>query len=173
MPTGREDALWDRTVRILHWSVAAAVFANLFIFEEGDDVHRWIGYSAIACVTARLLWGLRRDSGHARLRALPFHPRDFVRFFRTLFNRSAPSFDGHNPIASSIYVLIWADIFALAVTGFMMGLDRYWGEEWLEELHANISTVLKVLIVIHLAGLVFDSLKYRRHSWLAMIRGRR
>jgi len=62
---------------------------------------------------------------------------------------------------------------ALGVTGFMMGLDAYWGEEWLEDLHENLSTALMVLVVLHLLGIAFDSWKFRRKTWLGMITGRR
>lgn len=29
-------------------------------------------------------------------------------------------------------------VLALGLTGYMMGADAYWGEEWLQSLHADV-----------------------------------
>lgn len=168
----RPALLWGRKVRILHWLLALVVLANLFIFEEGDDTHRWIGYFALFCVVVRF-WIGATSTDHSGFRRFPLRVQDFTRFFRQLFSSKAVSFEGHNPVASLNYFVIWFCVLALALTGWMMGLDRYFGEEWLEDLHSRISLVLEAMIVMHLIGMIYDSFKYRRHSWLSMIRGRR
>lgn len=136
----------DLPTRLMHWALAIGIALNLFILEEGDPPHEWVGYAAVAIVALRFAWGLR-------LRKIGFKWR------------------GPNFIATILYVLLWAMILALGITGWMMGLDRYWGEEWLQDIHENISIAVQVYIGLHLAGIAIDSIRHRRKTWMSMIRG--
>lgn len=138
---------WDFPIRITHWALALCVVLNFFFIEEGSDTHDWLGYLAVVLIFFRLIWGY--------------------------FGGPAAKFKPHNPLAALVYILVWLDVIALAVTGWMMDLDRFWGDEWLDNLHANLSTGLQVLIVLHLCGMALDSLRYKRATWMAMIDGRR
>lgn len=164
--------IWDKPTRILHWIVASAVILNLFVLEEGEDAHRWLGYAAMGAVAIRGVWGFVGGE-HSRFRSFPLDWSSWRRFFSGLVFWRKEDFPGHNPLASAVYLLIWAGIISLGITGWMMGLDAYWGEEWLEEIHASISTAVQVLVALHLAGILLDSLKFRRHTWLGMITGRK
>lgn len=164
--------IWDRTTRILHWIIAAAVVLNLFVLEEGDDAHRWLGYAAVGAVLLRGVWGFV-GGAYSRFRSFPLGWGSWKKFFASLVFWRRSDFPGHNPLASLTYIVIWACVFSLGVTGWMMGLDAYWGEEWLEEIHANISIALRALLGLHLAGLLLDSVKFRRHTWLGMITGKK
>ena len=72
--------VWDRFVRLHHWSLAALVLFDAFIFDGGGPWHRWAGYAALGLVGTRLVWGAigsryARFSGFfptpARIRANP------------------------------------------------------------------------------------------------------
>jgi cytochrome b len=165
--------LWDRFVRILHWSLAAVVTANLFFLDGHDEPHKWAGYFALVVVLVRLGWGSLPRAGHSRLKEFPLSFADFRRFLSDLPRRQSIPFEGHNPVASLNYILIWLMVLALAQTGWMLSWDRYFGEEWVEVWHSRISTALEVLVVMHLVGVFFDSWRYRRATFLSMIRGRR
>lgn len=138
---------FDIATRVIHWALATCVVLNLFILEEGDPPHKWVGYTACALVTARLVWGFIGGEA-SRFRSFPVH------------------------VKSLVYFAIWSLVFGLAITGFMMGTDKYWGEEWVEEIHSKISDGLMVLIAIHLLGVFIDSIRHRRKTWLNMINGR-
>ncbi|MGE3975110.1 MAG: cytochrome b/b6 domain-containing protein [Bdellovibrionales bacterium] len=133
--------VWDLPTRFIHWALATCVVLNLFILEEGEDLHAWTGYAAVVIVVLRFAWGF--------LGQVPIR----------------------NRIASLVYIGIWSLILGLGITGWMMGLDAYWGEDWIEELHANFSIGLQILIGLHFLGIIIDSVRYRRRTWLAMIRG--
>ncbi len=49
---------WDPVVKITHWSIAIAVLANAVFTEEGSGLHIWVGYALAAILGLRLLWGL-------------------------------------------------------------------------------------------------------------------
>jgi len=161
--------IWQLSTRILHWCVAVPTLAN-YLLEGGEKPHEWAGYAAALFVGLRLLRGLVcRD--HAHFRHFPLHPRSVVEHLLHITERHRPTV-GHNPLASWVYLFMWSTLIALAVTGFMMGMDAYWGEEWLENLHEDIATGLQVLIALHFLGLAYDSWRFKRKTWLAMFTGR-
>lgn len=164
--------LWNKSIRLIHWAVAISIILNLFFLEEGDDIHRWIGYGAVGFVLWRFYLGIKGPE-HVKFRDFPLSYSDFIIFFQNPFRKSPKDFKGHNPGASLTYILMWLSVIALGVSGYMMGLDRFWGDETLEEIHIRVSTFLKILILLHLLGMAFDSLKFKRKTFLAMITGRK
>jgi cytochrome b len=164
--------IWSLPIRLLHWTLAICVVLNLLILEEGDSPHEWVGYVAAAAVFLRVIWGVR-GSGHSQFSNFPMHPKKLFLFAKTFFTQKSDLFPGHNPAAVYVYMCVWICVVGLGVSGWLMGTDRFWGDETVEEIHASLSTALKVLIVFHLLGLAADSIKFRRHTWLAMIRGRK
>lgn len=71
MPTPSTDKsrpVWDRFVRVFHWTLVSSVLLNYFVLEEGEAPHEWVGYLATALVVARAVWGFI-GSPHARFAA--------------------------------------------------------------------------------------------------------
>lgn len=150
--------IWSFPTRLIHWLIALPVLANFFL-EGGETPHEVLGYVALAFVVVRVAWGfIAKDQAH------------FSAFPLAQVLRARRDYPGHNPQASWVYLFIWALVVALGVTGYMMELDAYWGEEWLEDLHETFSNSLLALVVLHLLGIAFDGWKYKRRTWLGMIR---
>ena len=49
--------VWDPLVRLVHWALVAGVAVNLWLTEEGGDIHQWVGYALVALIVVRILWG--------------------------------------------------------------------------------------------------------------------
>ena len=49
--------VWDRFVRFFHWSLVALI-AAAWLTEDLKAIHHWIGYTVLALVAARLVWGM-------------------------------------------------------------------------------------------------------------------
>lgn len=165
---------WDLPTRIIHWTLAVLVLVNLFLI-DGDDseIHQWIGYAAAFMVMVRGVWGFVGGE-QSRFRAFPLRLQEVKRFARSLLTlHPQHDYPGHNPLAAWTYLGIWTIVIALGISGWMMTLDAFWGDEMLEEIHETFTLVLQVLLLGHLAGMTMDAFKYRRPTWLAMIRGRR
>jgi cytochrome b len=153
--------IWSFKTRLIHWLIAVPVLVN-FILEGGEFIHEALGYLALGMVIVRIVWG--------------FVTLDQARFSKFPLSKvfsARTDYDGHNPQASWVYLLIWLLVAFLGVTGFMMGLDAFWGEAWLENLHETISNVLLFLVGLHLIGIGFDSWRFQRRTWLGMITGKR
>lgn len=163
--------IWDLPTRVTHWALALCVALNLFVLEEGDPPHEWAGYVAVGLVVFRFFWGFA-GAPASRFSAFPVAPQSVWSYIKNKFSPTGPQI-GHNPLASWAYIGIWSLIIALGVTGFMMGLDAFWGDETLEEVHSAMSKGLEILVIVHFAGLSLDGLRKKRHTWTAMFTGRR
>lgn len=79
----------------------------------------------------------------------------------------------YNPKVKYVYWSIWACISGLALSGFLMGIDRFWGNQILEDIHEIISNVLLVLVFVHLTGMFLDAFLNKRKTWMVMITGKK
>lgn len=163
-----ERFVWPLGIRIIHWGLAICIVLNFFVLEEGDPPHRYLGYIALFFVVVRLFWGVR-GRGPVAFKNFNLRRAYLSRFLRGLRDRKTPTFDGHNPLAALTYFSMWFLVFLLAVSGWMMGLDAFWGEEWLENLHAYLSNFLMILVALHLLGIASDAYMHRRKTWLKML----
>lgn len=167
------EKLWDPLIRLFHWSIAAIVVANYFFNEEGDDWHQWLGYVAIAWLTVRFFWGFF-GSGAARWSDF-FPTRANLTAHVTALVKGEPYHRmGHSPLGGLVIILMMLCILSLGITGLMMEeIDYFWGEDWVEDLHALIANVLIALVSIHLFAALFESYRLKENLPLSMITGKR
>jgi cytochrome b len=162
--------VWDRFVRVFHWTLVGCVLLNSFVLDDGETVHQWAGYLASALVLARVLWGFI-GSRHARFADFFPTPARIARHLRAL-RRGRPEFHwGHNPLGALMMLALLGMVLALGVTGWMQGLDAFWGEEWLQDLHEETGEALIVLVGIHAASAIVMGHLERTRLVKAMITG--
>lgn len=164
--------VWGLWIRVVHWAVAAIVAVDLFNEAGANPWHRNLGYVAAGLVALRLGVGAVLK-GHASPLAMvrialraPSHAREVVA------GRSRP-FVGHNPLGALMSFTIWSLVLFLGVTGWMTQLDRFWGEEWLHDLHAAGAYALGVCAAVHIIGVFRASRIYGGNVAKSMITGRK
>lgn len=162
--------VWDPAVRIFHWSLAASILAAWLTSEEWKDIHIWAGYVAAALIAFRLLLGFF-GSPRARFSDFVRSPLAVWRYARDVVAGRDARYIGHNPAGGVMIVALLLTIAAIAATGWMQTLDRFWGEEWLEEVHGTLANGLLVLIFLHVAGVIFASVRHAENLALSMITG--
>lgn len=163
--------VWDPLVRLFHWSLAACVF-GAFLVEDGDTLHRVLGYIALGLVAFRILWGFV-GTRHARFRDWVRGPRAVRTYLRERLTGTSRRRLGHNPAAAVIMLVLLAGVVLVGVTGWMQTLDAFWGAQWLEELHAVLAWGLLGLIGLHVLAALVESFHYRENLIAAMIHGRK
>ena len=163
--------VWDPVVRLFHWTVVAGCAINLIV-EEGNTFHRAVGYVVAAAVAVRVVWGFT-GKGHARFSDFIPTPAALLGYLRQLVSRNEPRFIGHNPAGSVMIFLLLGALIAVSITGWMMGLDRFFGNETLEELHETFAMTILVLAGIHVAAAVFESMRHRENLIKSMFTGRK
>ena len=163
--------VWDIVVRLIHWSVALLVFSE-FLNESGSPPHRYLGYTAAGLVLARLVWGAVSKS-YAHYRHWWPTPKRLICYLCATLQGQAPRMLGLNPIGACMALLLWTLVLALGITGWMMGLDAFWGEEWLEQVHAAIAWTLLGCVALHITAVIATSVKQRENLPKAMITGKK
>ena len=170
--SARSVAVWDPLVRIVHWTVALAVLLNGFVTDPETDLHQWIGYAAMAAVATRLVWGLV-GSGPARFAAFPPSPGRALAHLAALRRGSRDTHLSHNPLGALMVYNLWATLALMGVSGYMMGMLRFFGMDWVKEMHELAFDWLMVSVALHLVGVVFDTRRTGVPLVRAMITGRK
>jgi cytochrome b len=70
-------------------------------------------------------------------------------------------------------VALLSAVAAAGATGWLATTERYWGVEWVEELHEACANALLVLAGLHVAGVALTSLRQRENLVRAMWSGRK
>jgi cytochrome b len=162
--------VWDRFVRVFHWTLVSTVLLNQFVLEEGDPPHEWAGYLAAALVVARIVWGFI-GSRHARFTDFFPTPSRLRRHVRAMRSGQPQHHWGHNPLGALMMFLLMGLVLALGVTGWMQGLDAFWGEEWLQELHETLADGLLLSAGLHAAAAIVMGRIERTRLVKAMVTG--
>ncbi|SAL40612.1 cytochrome B561 [Caballeronia arvi] len=160
--------VWDGFVRLTHWVVAGIVLWNLF--GPTDSTHRLLGYVAAGLVIARIAWGFI-GSRHARFSAWWPRVSHLVEYLRSLAKGKPMHHLSHNPLGGLMALLLWFLILALAVSGWIMRLDAFWGEDWPQEIHAWLSIAVEVCVCVHVVAAILMSLWTRENLIRAMVTG--
>lgn len=161
-PMEQHRPVWDRFVRVFHWTVVTCVVLNYFVLEQGEWQHKWTGYLATSFVLARIVWGFI-GSKHARFSDFlptPTRVRQHVQAMRS----HRPEFHwGHNPLGAIMMLLLMILVLSLGLTGWMQGTDAFFGEDWLQNLHAYLANTLILSAGLHAAaGIVVGRLERTR-----------
>lgn len=162
--------VWDRFVRIFHWSLVACVMVNFFAVDDGETLHQWLGYTASALVCARIVWGFVGPR-HARFSDFFPTPAKIRGHLSGLLSGAKDHHDGHNPVGAVVMLAMLAIVLALGTTGFLQTTDAFWGEEWLQELHEGLASALIGLAGLHAAAAIVMSRVERTNLIAAMITG--
>ena len=168
--------VWDLFVRIAHWTLVVSVLGAWITAEiEGDramQLHEWLGYAVIAVLALRIPWGWV-GSRYARFSQFVRGPRATIAYAKSVAAGQEPRHVGHNPLGAWMILALIVMAVAAAGSGWLYVTDRFWGEEWLEETHEALSNILFALIGLHVAGVVFSSLRHRENLVRAMLTGRK
>ncbi|MEA3193155.1 MAG: hypothetical protein QOD26_1488 [Betaproteobacteria bacterium] len=158
--------VWDPLVRTIHWGVATLIVIELFNEAGANPWHRYLGYLTAALVVVRLAWGCG-DRGYASLTVMAASARKALRYLRQAGARSP----GHTPPGALMAFTLWALVLLVAVTGWMQGLDAFWGEEWLQQLHEALAYALAACACVHIVAAIATSYAQRVNLIKSMITG--
>jgi cytochrome b len=161
--------VWDPVVRLFHWTLATAFFGAFFL-DDPRDLHQALGYVAAGAVAVRVAWGFI-GTRHARFAGFVPRPATFFGYFRDMAMGRERRYLGHNPAGGAMVVALLMMVTLLGLTGWMMGLDAYWGATWLEELHESIANLALGLVGLHVAGVLWESRRHGENLVAAMITG--
>jgi cytochrome b len=162
--------VWDAFVRLFHWSLVAAFAANALVIDDDTKLHQWVGYTVVALVLARVLWGLV-GTRYARFASFPPSLRGSLGQLREIASgRTAPHV-GHTPLGALMIYNLLLTLLVIGLSGYLMTTDMFWGVEWPEDLHEAAVAWAEISVALHIAAVVFESLRTRVNLPRAMVTG--
>ena len=164
--------IWDPLVRLLHWGLVALIAFSYFTGDEWKQAHVLSGYVIVGLLAGRVIWGFI-GTRHARFSDFLYSPRVILGFLRDSLAMRARRYLGHNPAGGAMVIALLATISSIAVTGYMMTTDAFWGVEWVEDAHEILVNLTLGLIAVHLGGVLLASIEHKENLVRAMITGRK
>ena len=171
-PARATQPVWSVGLRLLHWTLAISMIASFATHEAGGKVHEWTGYVALAAASVRLVLGFA-GSGYWRFAQFVRGASSTLAYARAVWAHREPRYLGHNPLGGWMVLALLADAIATGVTGWLYTTDRFWGMQWLEELHGALGYALLPLLALHIAGVVVTSCRHRENLIGSMLHGRK
>jgi len=168
----RTVRVWDPGVRAFHWGLATSILVAWLTSDEWRSAHIWVGYAATALVLLRIIWGFA-GGPFARFRSFLCSPANVTRYLAAMAAGREKRYLGHNPAGGAMILALLAMVALLGLTGWMQTLDRFWGDEWLEDFHELLADGLLLLIAAHIAGVLLASWRHRENLIVGMITGRK
>ena len=168
--TGRTNVkVWDLLVRAGHWALLIGIFAAWF---TQGKWHEWLGYAVLGIVLVRIVWGLI-GSRYARFTQFVRSPAATLDYTGQILAHREPRHLGHNPLGGWMTVVLLIMITAVCATGWLFTTDRFWGVEWVEELHEWLTNAMFALVALHVCGVIFSSIRHGENLEAAMFSGRK
>jgi len=160
--------VWDPFVRIFHWSLVLSFTVAWLSGEELETLHAWAGYAVFGLVLLRLVWGVI-GTRHARFSDFVYPPPEVKAFIGDTLQLRARRYLGHNPAGGVAVYGLEEGAGPLAMLAGSSGAL----EEVFEETHELFANLMLLLVVIHVAGVVVESLIHRDNLVKAMFTGRK
>ena len=176
--------VWDPVVRFFHWSLVSAFLIAYITEEELLIVHTWAGYLIVGLLVARIIWGFI-GTHYARFSDFVHSPSTIIQFLKNTLALRAKRYLGHNPAGGAMVMLLIFSLLATTTSGILLlgaeeqaGPVAHWftqaGGFWskaLEELHEFFANFTLLLVFIHIAGVIVESLIHKENLVSAMLNG--
>jgi cytochrome b len=157
-------------VRLFHWTLAFGCIANLTLLREAETPHRIVGYVIAAALTVRLLWGAIGPR-HARFSNFVPGPNRLAGYMAALARGRELRYLGHNPAGAVMVLALMALAATCALTGWMMGLDAFWGDARVETVHETAANMILIMAGLHVLAALVESWRHRENLIGTMITG--
>jgi cytochrome b len=135
-------------------------------------VHEVAGYTVLALIGFRLVWGLT-GSRYSRLRNVIKLLPNVFRYLMQVVRGQPGRYIGLNPAGAAMAVALLALLLISCVSGWMQITERFFGVDWVEQLHTYSSHLILALVVVHVAGVVLMCCLQGENLVRAMITGRK
>ena len=175
---------WDPLVRFFHWALVSA-FTIAFITEDDFvTIHSWAGYLILTLLCIRFIWGFI-GTPYARFSNFAYSKPDIIKFLKDTFQLNAKRYLGHNPAGGAMVFLLMISLLITTVSGvILLGAEEQAGPvgHWftqtnnmwadiLEEGHEFFANFTLLLVFVHIAGVLVESLIHNENLVSSMITG--
>ena len=175
--------IWDLPTRLFHWLVVLCFALAWLTYDDNRFlyVHVFSGYVFLALLVFRLLWGFV-GTHYARFVSFAHDFNSVTEYLLSMLNGKAMRYIGHNPAGGwAIFLML-----ALGLTVGITGVLTLGGEEGhgplagyinyavgivSREIHEYAAWAMLGFVIIHLIGVVVESIVHKDNLIWAMITG--
>jgi len=176
--------VWDPLVRVGHWLLVISFIIAYLSEDNFLSLHTWAGYSVTGIILTRIAWGFI-GTRHARFSDFVYPLSTVVQFVKNTLILRAKRYIGHNPagglmILAMIASLLITNLSGMAVYGAAenagplaawLGGSSHFLEEIFEGIHEFFANLTLLLVIVHVTGVVLESLIHRENLVRAMVTG--
>jgi len=183
--TNHSLEVWDPLIRLFHWSMFLAVTTAWWAEGRDLQLHILAGTVLGGLLMFRMIWGVIGERNALFTSFIPSR-RALSSHLRALLVFRAEHYPAHTPLGSLMIYALLLTLLLLVCSGMaLMGLQtgsgvfsgwadvEFSAEIIIQTLHGWCYTVLGVLVSLHLAGVLFESLLQHRNLVAAMISGKK
>ena len=164
--------VWDVPTRVFHWLLVLC-FAGAWLTSESERlqmIHYAFGYSAVALVLFRLVWGFV-GTKYARFTQFLRGPNEMAGHIKSVLSSHQHSSPGHNPVGGIVMVGLMLIILWIGLTGYW-SVKEFLGD-FMSEAHEAIASIALGLAILHIAAAVIMSLLQKENLIRAMVNGKK
>jgi cytochrome b len=181
MQTDSKIKVWDPLVRVFHWTLVGTFFIAYVTEEDLLSLHVWAGYLMLAALAVRIVWGFI-GTRHARFSDFVTKPSVALQYAKDALFLKAKRYIGHNPAGGLMIVMMIISLISTGMSGVLLyGADEHAGpfaswfvgnsEYWegvLEEIHEFFANFTLFLVIVHVGGVVLESMAHHENLVRAM-----
>lgn len=153
MTSTQSIIIWDRFIRVFHWSLALSFLLNFWVLEAGDPPHEWVGYFIGVLLISRLIYGFI-GSHYARFINFFPTPSRLKIHLKAMQQKNFDPSEGHNPMGALMIFALLVNLVIVTLSGWMQTWDMFWGEDWVEEVHEISANLVMILVAIHVTAIL-------------------
>lgn len=174
--------VWDIPIRLFHWILFSCFVIAWFTLDNRYlEIHVFAGYLMGGLILFRILWGFI-GGPYARFHDFAFGWSEVQDYLKEVLNKRPPRFLGHNPAGSwAIYLLLGLGLL-IVITGLLTfggeerhgplaGLLNFSQGRFAHEFHEWLSWLMLGVVIIHVIGVLVESLLHRENLVVAMLTG--
>lgn len=175
--------IWDGAVRLVHWGIVVAFAISWLSIRKGwMEVHLWSGYSMLALVIFRIVWGLV-GSETARFSSFVRGPGAVFGYLREFLSRRPSHWPGHSPIGALSVVALLGLLLTQTLLGLfsvdtdavnsgpLAHLVSFDTGRMLAGWHGLIFEALKILAGLHILAVLYYLIVKRENLIAPMVAG--
>ncbi len=157
-------------MRIGHWLVVLATFIAYFTHGGLLEIHRVAGYTVLAYVGVRIVWGFVGGK-YARFADFLPTPRGALAYFTAMIRGREARYVGHNPAGALMIAFLLIALSTAAITGILLDTPQYRDFRPLHTVHTVASDGIVMLAVVHVCGVLYASWRHCENLISAMFTG--
>ena len=176
--------VWDAPTRLFHWAIVLLMaFSYLSALREWNQLHFIFGYTVLALLLFRLVWGFV-GSETSRFRQFLRSPLVGLRYLAAFGKREPDTEIGHNAAGGWWVLAMLLALLVQAGTGLFSNNDinakgplahrvSKATSDWLSGLHTTSFYVLLALVVVHILAIIAYAVVKRHDLVRAMVTGKK